>query len=189
VGAMKEHIPDEEILRLSFQDPSQFKILVDRYQEPFLRKALTVVRKREDAEDVVQNTFIKIYKYGDRFEKKAGIAFKSWAYKILMNNSFTHYQELKKKSHSVEYLDPVLYDEEKPISYDQNLAAISDAKAVVAEVIEKMPGHLGYLLNLYYLQDKSYKDICRSEKITMTTLKMRLFRAKRLFKSLSAELI
>lgn len=182
-------IPDEEILRLSFSDPSQFKILVDRYQEAFLRKAIGIVRKQEDAEDVVQNTFVKIYKYGDRFKKQAGIQFKSWAYKILMNNAFTHYQELKKKANFVEYLDPVLYEEEKPVSYNQDLAAISDARAVVQEVVGKMPDHLGRILGLYYLQDKSYKDICKLEKISMTALKMRLFRAKRLFKSLSADLI
>jgi len=183
------HLPDEEILRRSFREPSQFKILVDRYQEAFLRKAMSIVRKQEDAEDVVQDTFVKIYKYGDRFKKQAGVQFKSWAYKILMNNAFTHYQELKKKANTVEYLDPVLYDEEKPVSYNQDLAAISDARTVVKSVVEKMPEHLGRVLGLYYLEDRSYKDICRLEKLSMTALKMRLFRAKRLFKSLSADLI
>ena len=186
---MEEHVPDEEILRQSLKDPSQFKILVNRYQEAFLRKAFSVVRKQEEAEDIVQNTFVKIYKYGDRFKKQEGIKFKSWAYKILMNNSFTHYQDLKKKAGTVEYLDPVLYDEEKPLTYNQDMAAISDARAVVKEVIDKMPDHLGRILGLYYLEDKSYKDICKIEKISMTALKMRLFRSKRLFKSLSADLI
>ena len=107
-----------------------------------------------------------------------------------MNSAFTHYQDLKKKSNSVEYLDPVLYDEgEKPLGYTQDLAAISDAKAVVRAVVAKMPEHLGRILGLYYLEDKSYKDICKLEKISMTALKMRLFRAKRLFKTLSADLI
>lgn len=183
-------MPDEEILRQSLRDPSQFKILVSRYQEAFLRKAWGIVRKQEDAEDIVQEAFVKIYRYGDNFQKRAGIQFKSWAYKILMNTAFTHYQDIKKKSGSVEYLDPVLYDEgEKPLGYTQDLAAMSDAKAVVRAVIEKMPEHLGRILGFYYLEDKSYKDICKLEKISMTALKMRLFRAKRLFKTMSADLI
>lgn len=188
MGTMQEQLPDEEILRQSLRDPSQFKILVARYQEPFIRKARGIVREEEDANDIVQETFVKIYRYGDRFQKRAGVQFKSWAYKILMNTSFTHYQDIKKKANTVEYLDPVLYDEEKPMSYSEDLGAISDAKATVKAVIEKMPEHLGRLLGLYYLQDKSYKEICKVEKISMTTLKMRLFRAKRLFKSLSADL-
>ncbi len=190
MGIMSEPIPDEEILRQSLKEPSMFKLLVDKYQEPFLRKAWGIVRKQEDAEDIVQDAFVKIYRYGKNFEKRAGIEFKSWAYKILMNTAFTHYQDIKKKSSSVEFLDPVLYDEgEKPLGYTQDLAAMSDAKQVVKQVVEKMPEHLGRILGLYYLEDKSYKDICKIEKISMTTLKMRLFRAKRLFKSLSADII
>lgn len=189
MGTMDELIPDEEILRQSLRDPSKFKIIVSKYEEPFLRKAMGIVRKQEDAEDIVQETFVKIYKYGDRFQKRDGVQFKSWAYKILMNNAFTHYQELKKKANSVEYLDPVLYEEEKPLSYNQDLAAISDAKTAVKAVIEQMPEHLGRILALYYLEDKSYKDICRLEKISITTLKMRLFRSKRLFKKLSAGIV
>lgn len=190
MGIMEEQIPDEEILRQSLRDPSQFKVLVSKYQEPFLRKAWGIVQKQEDAEDVVQETFVKIYRYGKNFEKRSGIEFKSWAYKILMNTAFTRYQDIKKKVNSVEFLDPVLYDEgEKPLGYTQDLAAISDAKTVVRAVIQKMPEHLGRILGLYYLEDKSYKDICKLEKISMTALKMRLFRAKRLFKTLSADLI
>src|SRR3990167_8752258 len=144
---MEEQVPDEEILRKSLRDPSQFKILVARYQEPFLRKAWGIVRKQEDAEDIVQEAFVKIYRYGANFQKRAGIAFKSWAYKILMNTAFTHYQDIKKKSSSVEYLDPILYDEgEKPLGYTEDIAAISDAKVVVKSVIEKMPEHLGRIL-------------------------------------------
>ncbi|MBI2024701.1 MAG: RNA polymerase sigma factor [Candidatus Harrisonbacteria bacterium] len=186
---MNPEAPDEEILRQSFRDPSQFKFLVARYQDPFIRKAMGIVRRQEDAEDIVQETFVKIYKYGKNFQKRAGIEFKSWAYKILMNTAFTRYQDVKKRSDSTEYLDPVLYDEEKPLSYDDNLGAVSDAKAAVKAVIEKMPEHLGRILGFYYLEDKSYKDICKLEKISMTTLKMRLFRAKRLFKNLSADSI
>ena len=67
-------------------------------------------------------------------------------------------------------------------------ATIQDAKSVVRSVIQKMPDHLSRALKLYYLEDKSYIDICKIEKISIPTLKMRLFRAKRLFKRMSVEL-
>ena len=181
-----ENLPDEEILKQSLRDPSKFKILVDKYQAALLRKALGIVKKTEEAEDIVQDTFVKIYKYAHRFKKEAGIEFKSWAYKILMNTSFTRYQDLKKKWSNVEYLDPVLY-EDVPHNGSQDLNPISDAKAAVSVVIDKMPENLARVLKLYYLDDKSYKDICGIENISLTTLKMRLFRAKRVFKKMSAE--
>lgn len=182
---MEQNLKDEEILKLSLEDPAHFSILVDRYQVPFLRKAKGIFRNQEEAEDVVQETFAKIYRYGSKFKKEEGIEFKSWAYKILMNTSFTHYQKLKKTSANTEYLDPVLYED--AFDSGEDLATIQDAKDAVASVIEKMPEHLGRVLKLYYLEDMSYADICEREDISIPTLKMRLFRAKRLFKKLSAE--
>ena len=177
---------DEEILRLSLEDPSYFTFLVDKYEVPFLRKCLGVVHSHEEAEDVVQETFAKIYRYANNFKKQKGIEFKSWAYKILMNTAFTHYQKLKKNLANVEYLDPVLY-EEKVDEEGVDFAVVQDAKAVVGKVIAKMPEHLAKVLKLYYLEDRSYADICKIEKISTPTLKMRLFRAKRLFEKLSAD--
>lgn len=182
---MTSDLKDEEILRLVSKDPSYFSILVDRYEVPFLRKALGIVRSKEEAEDIVQETFVKIYKYSDKFKKQADIEFKSWAYKILMNTSFTHYQKQKKTNSNTEYLDPVLYEDKLEITND--LASLHDAKASVLKTINIMPEHLARVLKLYYLEDKSYADICKLEKLSIPTLKMRLFRAKRLFKKMSAE--
>jgi len=182
----EQTLPDEKVLKLSLSDPSHFGFLVEKYQTPFLRKALGVVRGREEAEDVVQETFVKIYKYGHKFKKEAGIEFKSWAYKILMNTAFTHYQKLKKSGANVEYLD-TLINSELPLDDGKDLAAISDAKATVNAVLEKMPEHLARVLKLYYLDDKPYKEIVTIEKISTAALKMRLFRAKRLFQKLSTD--
>jgi len=89
---------------------------------------------------------------------------------------------LKKNTGNVTYLDPVLYDEDAKTGEETDFASLMDHRDVVAVTIAKMPEHLGRLLRLYYLEDKSYKDIAKFEKISTTTLKMRLFRAKRLFK-------
>lgn len=184
-----QHLEDEELLRLSTREPSHFSSLLDRYQEAFLKTAFGVVRSREEAEDIVQETFTKIYLNAGRFKKQPDASFKSWAYKILMNTSFTHYQKLKKVGGKTEYLDTLLYtsEEDGPVAETADVAKASDAKAQVAAVIERMPEHLGRLLKFYYLEDKSYKDIAKTEKISMSTLKMRLFRAKRLFRKLSHE--
>ena len=183
---MEQTLKDEEILKLSLDDPSYFSILVDKYQVPFLRKAMGILRNHEECEDIVQETFAKIYRYGHRFKKEDGIEFKSWAYKILMNTAFTHYQKVKKNVANVEYLDPILYEDTLEENHD--FANIQDAKSAVATVIDKMPEHLARVLKLYYLEDKSYADICKLEKISIPTLKMRLFRSKRLFEKLSADL-
>ncbi len=178
---------DEDILRFSIKDPSLFTVLIDRYEGPFLKTAFGIVRSREEAEDIVQETFTKIYLNAARFKRQPDARFKSWAYKILMNTSFTHYQKLKRVGGKTEYLDSVHYDDDGGgfLAESADLSKISDAKALVSEVIAKMPEHLGRLLKLYYLEDMSYQDIANAEKISMSTLKMRLFRAKRQFKKIS----
>lgn len=180
-------LPDDEILKLSLKDPSHFSIIVSKYEEAFLRAAVSITRSREEAEDILQEAFTKIYMNGARFKKEPGATFKSWAYRILVNTSFTHYQKLKKTTGNVSYLDPVLYDEDEKFAETSDLGNASDHKAIIAKTLEKMPEHLGRLLRLYYLEDKSYNDIAKIEKISTTTLKMRLFRAKRLFKKLMLE--
>ena len=109
----KNYSKDEEILAASLEKPAIFKILVDKYQEAFIRKALGILRQQEEAEDVVQETFVKIYLHGKKFKKMDGIEFKSWAYKILVNTAISRYRKISKKwqAESADPLDLELAEE------------------------------------------------------------------------------
>lgn len=174
---------DEEILRASQHEPALFEILVERYQEPLVRAAWRVVRGREEAEDIVQEAFLKIYKNADKFQKFDGIEFKSWAYKITVNTAITHYRKLKRGEFLAE--DPAVFQEVGDENPEMRFSLATDARAQVEKVLEQMPDHLRSVLRRYYLEDKSYRTIAKEESISLTTLKMRLFRAKRLFKKIN----
>jgi len=60
-------------------------------------------------------------------------------------------------------------------------------KEGVEKIINKMPEHLARVLKLFYFEDRSYEDIARIENISMPALKMRIFRAKRVFKNLTED--
>jgi RNA polymerase sigma-70 factor (ECF subfamily) len=180
------NLRDDEILILSQEDPAYFSFLVDKYKDAFLRAARGITKNLEEAEDIVQETFVKIYKYAKNFEKRPGIEFKSWAYRILINTSITHYQKLKKERGNTEYLDPVLY-ESPSLSVNKDLGLEKDMKEGVEKIINKMPEHLARVLKLFYFEDRSYEDIARIENISMPALKMRIFRAKRVFKNLTED--
>ncbi|MBU4348277.1 RNA polymerase sigma factor [Patescibacteria group bacterium] len=182
----ENNLKDQEILSLSQEDPAYFSFLVDKYQTPFLRAARGITRSMEEAEDIVQETFVKIYRYAKNFEKRPGVEFKSWAYRILINTSITHYQKLKKERGNIEYMDPVLYDDPALIEH-KDIALEKDIQEGVAKAIDKMPPHLGRVLRLFYFDDRSYKEIAEAENISMPTLKMRMFRAKRVFKKIADE--
>ncbi len=173
-------IPDEVILRSSQERPALFGVLIDRYQAPFLRLAMRVVRDRTEAEDVVQDAFIKIYRYAKKFREGEDRKFSSWAYKIVLNTSITHYHKVKKKEWLLpEGVDPTIGEAHiqfKEVMLDR------ETEEVVRSVLELMPEDLGQLLKAYYIEDKSYKTIAASEGISSGALKMKLFRARKLFK-------
>lgn len=176
-------LKDEEILRASQREPAIFELLVEKYQEPLTRAAWRVVRSREEAEDIVQESFVKMYKNADKFEKQEGIEFKSWAYKVTINTAITHYRKLKRGEFLAE--DPSVFEEPEIEFADARFSAAADAKTMVIKVLEQMPPHLRTVLARYYLEDKSYQTIAKEENISIPTLKMRLFRAKRLFRKLN----
>lgn len=176
-----ENERDEVVLKAAVWEPALFRILIRRYEEPFLRKARTVIQDSEEAEDIVQETFVKIYRYAGQFKKQPGIEFKSWAYKILMNTAFTHYGKFQKTRNNVEYLDYLLTEE---LPKDETYLERAELKELVRTVMGKMPPQLASALQAYYFEDKSYQEIAKEQNITLSALKMRLFRAKKIFKKL-----
>ncbi|MDP3935139.1 MAG: RNA polymerase sigma factor [Candidatus Giovannonibacteria bacterium] len=181
------NLKDEEILVASLEKPALFKILVDRYQDAFIRKALGILRQQEEAEDIVQDTFVKIYLNGKKFKKVEGIEFKSWAYKVLINTAISRYRRISKKW-KTESNDPLdlEFASENNLSTD-DLVAKSETKSITNDLISRLPKPLARLISLYYIEDRSYKEIAHQESITVPALKMKLFRAKKLLKNLTKD--
>jgi len=63
---------DEELVMKSLSNPRLFELFVDKYQEVFLRTANRVLKNSEESEDVVQDTFVKIYFNAGKFKKRRG---------------------------------------------------------------------------------------------------------------------
>ncbi|MBI2054988.1 MAG: RNA polymerase sigma factor [Candidatus Sungbacteria bacterium] len=174
---------DEVLLASSEDDPQLFEILVRRYQEPFLRAAGRVVHRREDAEDIVQEAFLKIYRNAGKFVKQEGIEFKSWAYRVVLNTSFTHYQRLKKRGICEE--DDGEESLINVISENDDIKRTLDVKMLIERVLVDMPEDLARVLRRHYLEDKAYETIAGEDKTTIASIKMRLYRARKQFKKLA----
>lgn len=172
---------DEEILKLALKKPSFFGLLVDRYQDSFLRTAQKILNHKEEAEDAVQDSFVKLYLNANKFKKMKGASFKSWAYKILINTSLTRYKKLKREWMLFERLDLKFYD--KFISGEVNdFESEADAKMIIDNILKDIPDNLRNAFKKYYLDDRPQKDIAREEKVSLAAIKMKLFRARRFFK-------
>mgnify|MGYP000874367205 FL=1 len=89
-------LPDEELLLRSNGQPWLFAVLLDRYEAAFMRRAVSIIRDERDAEEIVQDTFTKIYLHAASFRPQEGAKFSSWAYRILLNTSYTYYVRRRK---------------------------------------------------------------------------------------------
>ncbi|MBI2475670.1 MAG: RNA polymerase sigma factor [Candidatus Taylorbacteria bacterium] len=176
---------DEEILAVSVKNPDIFSVLVDRYQEAFLRKANYIIKNDpETARDVVQDTFVKIYLNAARFQVQEGATFKSWGYKILINTCFTKYKKLKGEQVFLSDLDPEI-QELVPSKYDLNSFEQKLDTDYVLSLISKLPVILGRVLRLYSVEGKAQKEIAKMEGISLGAVRARIHRAKKEIKKMN----
>lgn len=176
---------DEELVMQSLNNPRLFELFVEKYQEVFLRTAKRVLKNNEESEDVVQDAFVKIYFNAKKFQKRPGIKFKSWAFKILMNCVFTRYQKQKRRMNDVEYMDQVLYMRDRSADLDFKKSEMRDE---IESILNEMPDDLSDLMKEHYLEDKPYAEIADSKGMSIAALKMKLFRARNKFKEVSEEI-
>lgn len=174
---------DEEVLAASVRDPEQFRILVRRYQDAFVRKADAVVRNREDAEDIVQEAFAKMYLNAERFKKVEGATFKSWAYRIVLNTAFTLYQKKKRERTKIAPLSPELYE---TLRDSHNEFEKQEVSEYLISVLSKMPEHMERVLKLHFLLGLSQKEVAEVEGTSVGAIKTRIHRAKKEFKKVSS---
>lgn len=177
-------LSDEEILARSQKEPWIFSVLLDRYQEAFMRKARSIVRNELDAEEVVQDAFTKIYIHADKFEVREGAKFSSWAYRILMNTAFTRYQKKVKEGQRVVNIDPEF---EQMLGERAEHTGFEEKKDAIERVLAKMPGHFVHVLRLHYLEHWSHADIAEETGESVGTIKARIHRAKGAFRKESED--
>ncbi len=174
-----KELADEAILVRVQSEPWLFTAILERYQAPFLRKAKSIIWSEEDAEEVVQDAFTKIYMNAHRFEVREGAKFSSWAYTILVNTALTRYQKCVKEGKRTLLLDPEymeLFGEMREHS------AFNQDKDAIERVLAKMPGHFARVLRLHYLEHWSHKDIADESGETVGAIKARIHRAKAEFR-------
>jgi len=194
VGQNIKNLPDEEVLAISLVSPSAFEILVDRYQSAFLRKAGGIVKREDDAQDTVQETFVKIYLNAKKFKKeKAGDSFKNWAYKILVNCAISRYGKLKKELLALKPLDvgdsgEKVFNLSADYAERENLETKIDNKNFIAEILGKLPNTFSAILKKYFFGGKSHKEIAKEDGISVVAAKIRLFRAKKAFKKAAEDM-
>lgn len=175
-----KELSDTEALRASVVNSEMFVHIVRRYEEPFMRKARAVLRNEDDARDVVQDTFTKIFIHAGKFNEQEGASFSSWAYRILMNTAFTKYQKSKRDRARLADLEPEAF-EVLPDTQMRQFEKLEVTDAVML-ALSKLPEHFAKVLRLSYLEGLPHEAIAKREGMSVGAIKTRMHRAKHAFK-------
>ncbi len=171
---------DEAVLARSLEEPSQFAVLVRKYEAPFVRKAMGIINDEEEAADIVQETFTKIYLNAPKFRVVEGASFSSWAYRILINTALTKYARARRQGRVRVDLDPEIME----LIPDRNLRQFEKLtlEDEIASILSRIPAPLARALSRFFIEGKTQEEMAREEGVSVGAIKSRVHRAKKEFR-------
>ena len=166
------------------QDRNRFEQLVVPHLDGAVNLARWLLRNRDDAEDVAQESMLRAYRFFDQF--RGGDA-RAWLLQIVRNSCYTWLQ----KNRPLELMTE--FDEDlhvKPSANPETLAAQADERQHLKRALESLPPRFREVLVLRELEECSYKEIAEITGIPMGTVMSTLSRAReRLQRTLTAAAI
>lgn len=172
-----ENETDEElVIIVRSKDKEVYKKIVQRYQDKIFRYVAYLIGNKQEAVDIVQETFIKAFINLNGFDIKK--KFSAWIYRIAHNEAVNFFKKTKK---------------EVSLKNEMNLFSSSDTEKIIDnELIRKsvdrclkeIPVIYSEPLILYFLEEKSYEEISDILRIPMGTVATRINRAKVIMKKI-----
>lgn len=154
-------------------EPNYFSFIVEKYQDIVFSIALKVLKNREDAEEMAQESFIKVYKSLHTFKGTA--KFSTWLYRITYNNCISEVR--KKKRYFVSTDDVEISHDVEELNLD-GIPEENRAKYIKV-ALEKLPEDEYTLILLYYFEDQSIDEISKVTKLSASNAKVKLHRARK----------
>jgi len=173
-------VTDEELIR-RFQagDETAFEEIVNRYKNRLMNFAYRFVLDREEAEDIVQDTFLKVYQ--NRYAYKEIAKFSTWIYTITANLAKTI---LRKRRNRKLFFFSRLGPEDKDMDFPSNEPDTQSKiegkfdEQTIQKAIIKLPEHFRTAIILRDIQELSYEEISNIINAPWGTVKSRINRAR-----------
>ena len=151
--------------------------------------AYRMTRNAEDAEDLVQETYLKAYRYYDKFEE--GTNFKAWLFKIMKNTFINNYRK-KQQAPTLSDFAEIEESFENQVSEDASRPGLKNPEEELLEnvldqdvqgALDKLPPDYRMVVILADLEGFSYKEIADILEVPVGTVMSRLYRGRRLLEA------
>jgi RNA polymerase sigma-70 factor (ECF subfamily) len=181
--ATQKHEDDLIIIRSVLSgDSSQFALLWQKYNKQIFANVLKLVRSIDDADDIVQDTFLKafnaLHSYNQTFP------FPAWLYKIASNTCIDYFRRKRIRPISIENINreggdiyDIIPDKSTPI--DVNIIN-NETKEELLKAVEQLPLRFKQCIQLRHFEELSYEEISIKMNLPLGTVKITLFRARKM---------
>lgn len=156
-------------------DSREFAVLVDAYKNIVFTVALRMLKNREEAEEVAQDTFVKVYKSLRKFKGDSKLS--TWIYRIAYNTCLDRLKKNNKDLSNVA-IDEIEGFEIKDVDNALEQIASSERSDLIKKCINKLSPKDSALLTLFYFEEKSLKELGKILKLNESSVKVGLFRAR-----------
>ena len=162
-----------------------YRALVSRYQSRVFSLALRMVRQREDAEDLTQETFVRMFRAAARYDPTRPFA--AWLFTIASRLCIDHIRRRRLPSVPLMRAEPGS-DEERTIDIvdpgfgPEEIASRNEEERRAQDMIDSLPPHYRIVVMLRHQEDLSYDEIAAALDMPLGTVKARIHRARALLR-------
>lgn len=168
---------DQQIIeRILSGDTNSFSLLVDRYKDLVFLLALRMLKNREEAEEVAQDSFVKTFQSLNKF--RGDSKFSTWVYRITYNTCLDRLKKYKNDFHMVR-IDRFTPSQIKTLDSALDDMEVQEQSRAIRDCLEVLPGEDGFLLTLFYFDERSLAEISKIVGLTETNIKVKLFRGRK----------
>ncbi len=173
---MKYQEDNHYIDRVLSGDVAAYSLLVAKHKNLVFSIALKILNNREDAEEIAQDCFLKVFQALKTFERKS--KFSTWLYRIVYNAAIS--KTRKKKLDLVPMDNYVIHNySEDEVSTGVGEMDPEEQKVMVERAMERLTDDENLLITLFYKGDNSIEDISNITGLSMSNVKVRLHRIRK----------
>jgi len=156
-------------------DSKEFAVLVEQYKGVVFTVALRMLQHREEAEEVAQDTFVKVFRSLDKFKGDSKLS--TWIYRIAYNTCLDRLKKSGRNRQDVA-IDEIEGFEIKSVDNALDSIVKSERAVLIRKCIEKLSSKDAALLTLFYLEEKNLNELGQILKMNESSVKVGLFRAR-----------
>jgi RNA polymerase sigma-70 factor (ECF subfamily) len=170
---MRNNSSNSIVRRIKAGDNRAFAEIVAAYGKKVFTLVMKMVENKEDAEDISQEIFIRVFKSISQFREDA--EFSTYLYRIAYNTSIS---ELRKRKMTVLSLEDEIVEPESQ-EEDENAVETEIKLQFLNEALKKLQPDERFLVTLYYMEDKTMDEISLVCGLSVANVKVKMYRIRK----------